>query len=94
MRRDPGVPPASAAQKIGCPASSKWEHVALSEAAQRIYDEANNNGFTSVEEVYALLDAQYDKNQNDSMCIDRKPDGSPNSEVIWYYLRDDNSNGG
>lgn len=86
------VPPASAAQKVGCPASSKWEHVSLQEAAERIFDEANNNGFTSVEEVYAVLDAKYDKNGNDQMCVDRKPER--NSETIWYYLRDDNSNGG
>ena len=88
------APPASAAQKVGCPASSKWEHVSLEVAAERIFLEANNNGFATEDEVYAALDAKYDKNGNDMMCVDRKPDGNPASSVIWYYLRDDNSNGG
>ena len=87
------VPPASAAQKVGCPASSKWEHVSLQEAAQRIFDEANNNGFTRVEEVYAILDGKYDNNDNDMMCVDRKPENNPHSDLVYYYLRDDNSNG-
>ena len=87
------VPPASAAQKVGCPGSDKWEHVSLDEAAQRIFEEANNNGFTDVQEVYDVLDAKYDKNDNDWMCVDRKPEVNPHSDVVWYYLRDDNSNG-
>lgn len=87
------VPPASAAQKVGCPAASKWEHVSLQEAAERIYLEANNNDFGSPAEVYVLLDAKYDKNDNGWMCVDRKPEVNPHSDVVWYYLRDDNSNG-
>ena len=90
------VPPASAAQKVGCPAASKWERVPLDEAAHRIFTEANNNGFTSEQEVYAILDAKYDKNDNDWMCVDPVPDAerNPNSTLTWYYVRDDNSNGG
>jgi ABC-type sugar transport system substrate-binding protein len=88
------APPAAAAQKVGCPASSKWERVSLDEAAGLIMLEANNNGYETVEEAYAVLDATYDKNENDSICVDRKPDRNPHSDVIWYYLRDDNSNGG
>ncbi len=87
--------PASAAQKVGCPASDKWMHVSLQEAAHDIYTYANNSGFTSEQEVYDLLDAKYDKNGNDRMCVDPVPaaERNPNSDLTWYYLRDDNSNG-
>ena len=89
------VPPASAAQKVGCPASSKWEQVPLQDAAHRIYTEANNNGFTSEQEVYDLLVAKYDRNGNGEMCIDPVPSAerNPTSDLNWFYLRDDNSTG-
>ena len=89
-------PPASAAQKVGCPSSEKWMHVTVELAAQRIFEEANNNGFPDVQAVYDLLDAKYDKNQNGTMCIDPvlSPERNPNSELNWFYVRDDNSNGG
>lgn len=51
------APPASAAQKVGCPSSDKWMHVTVELAAQRIFDEASNNGFPDVQAVYDLLDA-------------------------------------
>ena len=65
-------------------------------AAQRIFEEANNNGFPDVQAVYDLLDAKYDKNQNGTMCIDPvlSSERNPNSELNWFYVRDDNSNGG
>jgi len=89
-------PPASAAQKVGCPASAKWMHVTVELAAQRIFDEANNSGFPDVDAVYDLLVTKYDKNQNGTMCIDPvlSSERNPNSELTWFYLRDDNSNGG
>ncbi len=64
--------------EVGCPGASKWEHVTLQEAAQRIFDEANNNGFTSVQEVYAVLDGKYDKNGNDQCALTRCPSRSAN----------------
>ena len=81
-----------ASSKIRTAASqiSTCSHLA---AAVRIFDEANNNGFVDEQEVYDLLVATYDKNQNDMMCIDRKPDRNPHSTVVWYYVREDNSNG-
>lgn len=85
------VPPASAAQKVGCPGADKWEHVTYGEAAHLVYTEANNNGFTSEQEVYDLLLAKYSNNDSDKMCIYKKAER--NSDTVWYYLRDDNSNG-
>ena len=58
--------------------------------------EANNSGFPDVHAVHDLLVSKYDKNQNGWMCIDPvlSPERNPNSELSWFYLRDDNSNGG
>src|SRR5687767_739734 len=89
-------PPASADQKVGCPASAKWAQVTVEHAAQRVFDEANNSGFPDVATVYALLVAKYDKNANGLMCLDPvlSSERNPNSDLTWFYLRDDNSNGG
>ena len=90
------APPSAAAQKVGCPASSKWMQVTVELAAQRVFDEANNSGLPDVETVYAILDTKYDKNDNGTMCIDPvlSSERNPNSDLTWFYLRDDNSNGG
>jgi hypothetical protein len=85
------APPASAAQKVGCPGADKWSLVTYQDAAQRIFEDANNNGFTSPQEVLELLVAKYNNNGNDTMCIYMKAER--NSDTVWYYLRDDNSNG-
>ena len=89
-------PPASAAQNVGRPSSEKWMQVTVELAAQRIFEEANNNGFPDVQAVHDLLDTKYDKNQNGTMRIDPvlSPERNPNSDLNWFYLRDDNSNGG
>jgi len=89
------VPPASAAQKVGCPASSKWLHVTYEEAAVLIYDGAPAGTYPDPGTVLALLKAKYDKNDSPKMCIDPVPseERNPNSELNWFYLRDDNSNG-
>jgi hypothetical protein len=64
-------------------------------AAQRIFEEANNSGFPDVPTVHDLVDATWDKNQNGTICIDPvlSTERNPNSDLTWFYLRDDNSNG-
>lgn len=89
---------ASAAPKTGCPAGD-WAESSVEVAATTIYGELVDSGpFGTLAEFIALIDAVYDRNDDDSVCVKTMWGEDLNPKSHWYgislfIVRDNNSNG-
>ena len=88
-------PPASAAQKVGCPSSEKWMQVTVELAAQRILRRPTTPGSQTSKPCTTSWSPSTTRIRT-ARFIDPvlSSERNPNSELTWFYLRDDNSNGG
>ena len=77
---------ASAAQKAGCPAAEGWGAWEVDAAAAEIFPNLLGNPYQSVDEFADYLDATFDKNGDDVICVKifKGEDLNPNSK--WYIV--------
>ena len=78
---------ASAAQKAGCPAAEDWSLSGIDAAAAEIFPNLlPGYPWTTPEEFAEFLDATFDKNGDDMMCVKTMWGEGLNPNSHWYIV--------
>lgn len=87
------------APKDGCPGGeSGWGKGSVSDVATEIYGGLVEGPYGTLEEFTALIDAVYDRNEDDRVCLATRWGTRPAERAHWYgislfIVKDNNANG-